>query len=39
MTNNEKNQSRTVIVKTIKAEGQKCPICWKININQCERHS
>ena len=39
MTNNEKNQSETVIVKTIKAEGQKCPICWKININQCERHS
>ena len=39
MTNNEKNQSKTVIVKTIKAEGQKCPICWKININQCERHS
>jgi len=39
MTNNEKNQSETVIVKTIKAEGQKCPICWKININQCKRHS
>ena len=39
MTNNEKNQSETVIVKTIKAEGQKCPICWKISINQCERHS
>ena len=39
MTNNEKNQSETVIVKTIKAVGQKCPICWKININQCERHS
>jgi isoleucyl-tRNA synthetase len=39
MTNNKKNQPKTVIVETIKAEGQKCPICWKININQCERHS
>ena len=39
MANNENNHSETVIVKTIKAEGQKCPICWKININQCERHS
>ena len=39
MANNENNQSETVIVKTIKAVGQKCPICWKINITQCERHS
>ena len=39
MTNNKKNQPKTVIVETIKAEGQKCPICWKININRCERHS
>ena len=21
-----------------KAEGKKCPVCWKININECERH-
>ena len=27
-----------IVVKTIKAEGQKCPICWKINIKPCERH-
>ena len=27
-----------IIVETIKAEGQKCPICWKINTKLCERH-
>jgi len=27
-----------IIVKTVKAEGQKCPVCWKINIEPCERH-
>ena len=26
-------------VNTSKAEGQKCPVCWKINKNGCERHS
>ena len=25
-------------VLTIKAEGKKCPICWKISRNSCERH-
>ena len=35
----EKSQSEEIIVEAIKAEGQKCPVCWKISKNQCERHS
>jgi isoleucyl-tRNA synthetase len=35
----EKNKSDEILVKTIKAKGQKCPVCWKININKCARHS
>ena len=27
-----------IIVKTNKAEGAKCPICWKINVKPCPRH-
>ena len=27
-----------VIVVTRKASGQKCPVCWKINVDPCERH-
>jgi isoleucyl-tRNA synthetase len=26
-------------VITTKAEGNKCPVCWKINIEPCTRHS
>ena len=25
-------------VQTKKAEGEKCPICWKINKDGCKRH-
>ena len=25
-------------IKTLKAKGTKCPVCWKINENGCERH-
>ena len=32
------NDSEEIIVKTTKAEGQKCPVCWKINVKPCERH-
>ena len=32
------SDSEAIVVKTIKAEGQKCPVCWKINIKPCERH-
>ena len=34
----EKKETKEVIVVTTKAEGEKCPICWKINKNGCERH-
>ncbi len=34
----EKNNSKEITVETIKAEGQKCPVCWKINKGECERH-
>ena len=27
-----------IIVETFKAEGKKCPICWKIRKNKCEKH-
>ena len=33
-----KGQSEDIIVNTKKAEGNKCPVCWKINLNKCERH-
>ena len=32
------SDSGEVLVKTIRAEGQKCPVCWKINKKPCERH-
>ena len=35
----EKNNSKEINVETLKAEGQKCPVCWKINKDKCERHS
>ena len=28
-----------IIVETKKAEGTKCPVCWKISKSGCERHS
>ncbi len=34
-----KIKSEEIVVKTIKAEGKKCPVCWKISKNRCERHS
>ena len=32
------NDLEKIVVKTTKAEGQKCPVCWKINVKPCERH-
>ena len=26
-------------IETVKAEGNKCPVCWKINKVKCARHS
>ena len=33
--NNNKSDETKIIVK--KTEGNKCPRCWKILINKCER--
>ena len=30
--------SEEILVITTKAEGQKCPVCWKISKKTCERH-
>ena len=27
-----------IFVETTKANGEKCPVCWKINPNKCQRH-
>ena len=35
----EKTNLEEIIIETNKAEGKKCPICWKISKNECERHS
>ena len=34
----DQNIEKDLIVKTTKAEGKKCPICWKIRKGKCERH-
>jgi isoleucyl-tRNA synthetase len=34
----EKKQSEEITVKTVKVEGKKCPVCWKISLNVCDRH-
>ena len=34
---NKSNQDE-IVVTTIKAEGQKCPVCWKIILDGCKRH-
>ena len=32
------NGDKQIEVKTSKAKGKKCPICWKIRETECERH-
>ena len=34
----QNNESEGIMVKTNKAEGKKCPVCWKINTQPCKRH-
>ena len=34
----ENDNSENIIVQTSKAEGNKCPVCWKISKEPCERH-
>ena len=33
-----KTKNKETKVETKKAEGEKCPVCWKISKNPCERH-
>ena len=30
--------SEDLMVNSSKANGKKCPVCWKIRENECERH-
>ena len=32
------NEEADILVETKKAVGNKCPVCWKISIEPCERH-
>ena len=34
----KKTKSEEITAQTIKAEGEKCSVCWKINKNGCDRH-
>ena len=33
-----KNNAREIEIITRKASGKKCPICWKISLEDCSRH-
>ena len=35
----QKSNTEEVTTQTIKAEGDKCPVCWKISREKCVRHS
>ena len=35
----EVHEKDEIFIETTKAKGTKCPVCWKININPCLRHS
>jgi isoleucyl-tRNA synthetase len=35
----KKSNTEELTVETIKAEGKKCPVCWKISKDKCARHS
>ena len=35
----KESNEENIIVETKKAEGNKCPVCWKINKNPCSRHN
>ena len=32
------SSSEKILVETAKADGEKCPVCWKISIEPCVRH-
>ena len=33
------DEGSDILVETKKASGDKCPVCWKISVKPCERHS
>jgi isoleucyl-tRNA synthetase len=35
----EESRNNEIEVEVSKATGTKCPVCWKISINSCPRHS
>ena len=35
----EKSDDEEILVKTTKAVGSKCPVCWKISTSPCQRHN
>jgi isoleucyl-tRNA synthetase len=35
----EISSSGEILAQTVKAEGEKCPVCWKISKTKCDRHS
>ena len=35
----QKSNREEVTTETTKAEGDKCPVCWKISKEKCVRHS
>jgi isoleucyl-tRNA synthetase len=32
-------ENTEIKVQTTKAEGSKCPVCWKLSVDPCPRHS
>ena len=32
------DEGSDIVVETKKALGDKCPVCWKISVEPCERH-
>jgi isoleucyl-tRNA synthetase len=34
----KENKDDNIIVETEKAQGNKCPVCWKISKTKCKRH-
>jgi len=35
----EEIDSDEMTIETIKAEGIKCPVCWKVSLKPCQRHA
>ncbi len=35
----EESNQNEIEIETVKAKGEKCPVCWKISTSSCDRHS